>query len=72
MTDFIDTLPDAAMHGKRKSQYRLDLEANPGRWAVYPGKPRSVYQVAMQMSARGAVFEAATRNGVGYIRCVKP
>jgi hypothetical protein len=70
--EFIDELPASGGLGAHKSAYRAALEAHPGQWAEYPGKPASAYTVAKQMSTNGMVFEAAVRAGIAYMRCVKP
>ncbi len=67
---FLDELPPSEKGGGFR-EFWTALDANPGKWAVWPGKAKAVRTAARQKSRNGAQYEGHQRGGIGYMRRIE-
>ncbi len=66
---FVDELP-VSRRGGGFQDFWDALDANPGKWAVWPGNVKAVRTAAAHKSRNGAKYEGHQRGGMAYMRRV--
>ena len=69
---FTESLPNHARGTRAYEYFWKALDANPGKWAPWPGSKKSgATTLAGSRSRNGVVYEGCVRRGVIYLRRVK-